>query len=184
MAKSKDKTSKTAAKQKTVKAGKSSAASKPKPKMTMKKAILKLTKDAGDAVSLHYIKKKLPEFGFAENSGFNKMVLKNVKALAAENRPDFFQWGGKYSYKKDCPSKVEKEAQEKKEAELKERTDNGEIQCPWCEEWVSGDCFVDEDSIARGGIFECSECSKTFYSWISDGYTIGRKVEYKYSKHY
>jgi len=67
---------------------------------------------------------------------------------------------------------------------LNARSINGDITCPYCNKWNTSNCFIHEDSVARGGLHRCQvgDCNKEFYSWISDGYLYGHKVEYRYGR--
>eukprot|EP01040_Poterioochromonas_malhamensis_P009941 gene9941-10802_t len=55
------------------------------------------------------------------------------------------------------------------------------LQCPHCDTWNHEDeSYIDEDSVARGGVHKCKSCKKRFYTWISDYDRRGHIVEYRY----
>ncbi|OQS02942.1 hypothetical protein THRCLA_21288 [Thraustotheca clavata] len=148
---------------------------------TMKARILYLVSVATGLLSGAAIKKLLvSEFGNKESKKFNSNVNEILKDLVEEERDDFGKIKGKYyggestpAFKKHC----DQISQEEKIQKLK---DEGLIECCFCEHLCDEDCFVDEDSVARGGEYRCSKCKKTFWTWISTGYTQAHPIEYRY----
>uniref|UniRef100_A0A0G4F930 Uncharacterized protein n=1 Tax=Chromera velia CCMP2878 TaxID=1169474 RepID=A0A0G4F930_9ALVE len=150
-------------------------------KMTLKDAIAHFLGTQTDVVGLATIKKAMSDtYGFAAGSAFNKRLAKTLTEMVdsetiGKNR-------GSYHAGKDSVAGINIALREEKRAEAERREAAGDIKCPFCERWCSGlTCFVGEDSIARGGEYRCEHagCRKTLWTWISDGYTIGRPVEYK-----
>ncbi|RLO12991.1 hypothetical protein DYB28_015921 [Aphanomyces astaci] len=153
---------------------------------TTKDRILFILAKATTLVGVPTIKKRLvEEYGLTESKAFNTNVNKALAALSSEQRADFGKVGGSYhagdasaAYIQHFQGKASAAADE---ANAQKYMDQGCIQCCHCGEWCPGDCEVGEDSIARGSKYKCFACDKVFWTWISDGYTTGHEVEYKYS---
>lgn len=151
-------------------------------KMTMKDKIQAILDSTPKLIGLPTIKKLLMEtYAIEDSKIFVSNVNKALKSLVeteAVGKVGGSYHGGKTSasflqYQKDC-----EEAEAKR---IEEAEHEGETQCPFCDKWCSEECFVKEDSVARGGEHFCDDCGSTFWTWISDDYKYGHEFEYKYS---
>ncbi|KDO31772.1 hypothetical protein SPRG_03692 [Saprolegnia parasitica CBS 223.65] len=138
------------------------AARKAKAK-TMKARIVYILSVATQLVGPLTIKKRLfAEFGVTESKLFASNFKKALKELGDENRDDFGRVGGSYHGGTSSPAYLARVAEE--EADTAH----------------AAELAAHEDSVARGGEYECSNCHKTFWTWISDGYVYGHPIEYRY----
>lgn len=147
---------------------------------TLKDKIITIVQNSDTLMSLQKIKKLLiSDYGYTDNKSFNTNVNKTLKSLVDGNDNNFGKIG---SYHGGVTSRayLDHQEKEKKESELRNHVDAGDILCPYCNKWCSSDCFIDEDSVARGGRHQCEHCAEEFWSWISDNYLYGHKVEYRY----
>jgi hypothetical protein len=148
---------------------------------TLKEKILAVVRGSDSLMSRQNIKSLLiNDYGVTENKAFNTNVNKALKALIETNEETFGKVGG--SYHSGVTSRAYLLHQEKEGANsaLESHRRAGNILCPYCGHWCTHECFIEEDSVARGGHHQCQHCHKTFWSWISDGYLYGHKVEYRY----
>eukprot|EP01104_Vermistella_antarctica_P000469 TRINITY_DN1063_c0_g1_i1.p1 TRINITY_DN1063_c0_g1~~TRINITY_DN1063_c0_g1_i1.p1 ORF type:complete len:209 (+),score=43.96 TRINITY_DN1063_c0_g1_i1:267-893(+) len=153
-------------------------------KGSMKHSILEIVASSTVLVGLPSLKKELiRSYGCTAGKSLNTRLNKALKELTAENRSDFGKIGGSYHAGVEGDAHIQHTHEEDEEANVREKIASGDyIDCPFCKEWVSVECFIDEDSIARGAEYLCSECSSTFWSHISDSYMRGHTHEYKYSR--
>ncbi len=166
------------------------AAKVPKTPKTLREKILHILATEEKLISLAKLKKRLAEsYEVEESTTNNNKINKLLKTLQDEDgHEDYFgKVGGSYHGGIGSPSyeawKQEDDVRKAQEAEDELHKDD--IKCPFCDEWNDTESsFKSEDSIARGGRYVCDHCGKTFWSWISDGYKYGHKVEYKRSGYY
>lgn len=150
---------------------------------TLKEKILTILSNSNTLLGLQKIKKILiTEYDMKETKVFNANVNKTLKLLSEDkNEIDRFgKIGGSYHGGIRSQAYLSHEREQREKQELKKHIDDGEVLCPYCNLWCSDECFVREDSVARGGLYLCEHCSEEFWTWISDGYSIGHKVEYRY----
>jgi hypothetical protein len=157
------------------------APSKRKKNGTLKDKILAVVRNSDSLLGLQKIKRLLVEdYGLTENKAFNTNVNKAIKALVEANDENFGKIGGSYHGGVASRAYLLHQEKETKKAVLDSHRREGEILCPYCHNWCSSECFIEEDSVARGGRHRCEHCPKDFWSWISDGYLYGHEVEYRY----
>ncbi|KAF0699483.1 Aste57867_9953 [Aphanomyces stellatus] len=145
---------------------------------TLADRILFIVHGATSLVGLPTLKKRLVgEFGMTDSPAFRKNVAKTLVALYG--RSDFGRIGGSFHGGETSEVFLAATAAQKAAEEEKKMKAAGLIQCCWCEKWCDVDCFICEDSIARGGKHKCGQCGRIFWTWISDGYTNGHRVEYR-----
>ncbi|EQC35032.1 hypothetical protein SDRG_07272 [Saprolegnia diclina VS20] len=158
------------------------AARKAKAK-TVKERIVYIVSVATQLLGPLTIKKRLlAEFGLTESKPFASNFKKALKELSEEDRDDFGKIGGSYHGGTSSPVYLARVAKEEADAAhaAEFAAHEGCVKCCFCDHWCSDDCFIDEDSVARGGEYTCSNCHKTFWTWISDGYAYGHPIEYRY----
>lgn len=154
---------------------------KPKASGTLKEKILSIVENSETLISLQKLKKELVvRYGLANNKAFNTNVNKVLKALLDSNDENFGKIGGSYHGGVASRAYLDYSEKEKKKLILQKHQDEGEILCPYCNSWCSSECWIEEDSVARGGLHQCEHCAEEFWSWISDGYLYGHKQEYCY----
>ncbi|OQR90769.1 hypothetical protein ACHHYP_05270 [Achlya hypogyna] len=148
---------------------------------TIKERILYLVSVATELLGAPTIKKLLiTEFGLTESKVFGSNVNKALKELSEAERSDFGKIRGSYHGGPTSPAFLAHEAERRVIDDIARHHEEGCVKCCFCEHWCSEDCFLDEDSVARGGKYQCSNCDKIFWTWISDGYVMGHPVEYRY----
>jgi len=166
------------------------AATKAKKAVTLKDKILAILAKEEDLIGLASLKKKLLEqYDFptdgADKANSNKLN-KILKALVDEERNDFGKIGGSYHGGVNSPAYIAYDADRaaKQAAQDEWEAHRDELQCPYCMKWDDEmSVWKGEDSVARGGKYECSGCKKIYWTWISDYPTrkLGHQKEYKYS---
>jgi len=157
---------------------------KSKKPTTMKEKILDLLANEEKLVGLPTLKKILQTHYEVEDTKANvTRIKKALKELEDEENPNFGKINSSYHGGEESVAykayKAEIDAKEEEDADKKLHKD--QIRCPFCKMWNDNSSFLGEDSIARGGRYQCIQCDKLFYSWISDGYEVGHEVEYKRS---
>lgn len=162
----------------------SAAEQKKRKPAAIRNCILEMVAEADSLISAVRIKKNLvSDHGMVDSKQFNTNVNKILKSMS-ENEPadKFGKIGGSYHGGTNSQAYLDHTECTTKAAELKQHEINGEIKCCYCGLWNSRDCFVREDSVARGGLHKCESpaCLKEFWSWISDGYIYGHRKEYRF----
>jgi len=149
---------------------------------TLKEKILTILSNSETLIGLQKIKKILiNEYNLNNTKLLNTNVNKTLKLLVEENDiENFGKIGGSYHGGIRSKAYLSYQKEQEKKQEINEHRNNGDVLCPYCNLWCDGDCFVREDSVARGGLYVCEHCSEDFWTWISDGYLYGHKVEYRY----
>lgn len=161
-------------------------ASKRAPK-TLKEKILAVVASQDTLVGLATIKKVLAEqYDFESSTANNNKINKTLKTMSEEHRDDFGKIGGSYHGGANSAAFLAHEGKVAAEQALIDeyKAHEGEVQCPFCFVYSDEEIYGrGEDSVARGGRFQCSGCNKTFFTWISDHFTtrLGHKKEYKFS---
>ncbi len=138
-------------------------------------------------MGLASLKKLLQEnYDFEPTAANNNKLNKTLKLLIDEDRNDFGKIGGSYHGGENSPAFIEHytkwHAQEAQKILQTFRKD--EMKCPYCETWNDSlKTWIAEDSTTR--IFQCGQCKKRFFIYISDYDKImtGQTKEYKYSGH-
>lgn len=148
---------------------------------TMRGRVLAIVAESDELVGLPTLKKKLKnQYGMEDSKAFNTLLNKTLRTMCEENRDDFGKIGGSYHAGPNSTAFLIHQEKEKSRAIMEKHRADGEIDCPHCQFWCGPNCFLREDSVARGGLHECESCGKHFWSWISDGYTRGHTKEYRY----
>lgn len=132
-------------------------------------------------MSLQSIKKRLvQEYNMQESKSFNTNVNKSLKNMIQSGVANFGKVGGSYHSGITSNAYLRHQAKEAAAAEMLEREQKGEIQCPHCKSWNGFDAWLREDSVARGSLNRClnPDCKREYWSWIADIY--GHTVEYRY----
>jgi hypothetical protein len=162
------------------------AKKKSKKPTTLKEKILDLLSKQTKLIGLATIKKILKEdYEIEDSKANNSRITKTLKELEENgDTATFGKIGGSYHGGEGTAAYQEHaEAEAAKAAKAKFLKDHdGLLQCPYCSHWNDElKSWKGEDSIARGSKFECAECNKKFYTWISDfmDNKVGHKVEYK-----
>lgn len=169
------------------------AAAKSNKALTLKEKILAILSKEDNMVGLASLKKQLLEqYEFptdgADKANSNKLN-KTLKAMLDEERNDFGKIGGSYHGGANSPAFIAYDAERAAKQAAQDEWDAhaGELQCPYCKKWDNEMAvWKGEDSVARGGKYECSGCKKIYWTWISDYSTrkLGHQKEYKYSGMY
>lgn len=150
---------------------------------SLKDKILAIVSDSESLISAIRIKKLLiADYGVSDTKASNTKVNTLLKSMSADRNLAFGCIGNSYHSGMGSTAYINYNMKQTAENELKEHSRKMEILCPYCETWNDQRCFVREDSVARGGLHKClnEDCNKNFYSWISDGYLFGHKIEYRY----
>lgn len=147
---------------------------------TLKQKILAIVAEADTLLGLPSIKRELiAQYGHEDSKIFRANVNKAIKSLLDERHEGFGKVGGSYHAGQESIAFRNNAAQKLKQSELDEHARRGESLCPYCNSWGEH-TFLREDSVARGGRHQCLNCPKKFWTWISDMYLFGHKVEYRY----
>ncbi|CAK4651254.1 hypothetical protein LEN26_011368 [Aphanomyces euteiches] len=164
-----------------VPAAKRSTASKAK---SLKDRILYIVKNSATLVSLPKIKKRLQEeFDLEPSTVLNTRVKKALQELIESDREDFGKVGGSYHGGEDSAAYLAHMGKAQAQQDEESHRAAGHVLCCYCNTWADSE-FIDEDSVARGSKQKCENCKKTYWTWISDGYSYGHEVEYRYGDGY
>ncbi|RHY54692.1 hypothetical protein DYB30_004240 [Aphanomyces astaci] len=152
----------------------------PKPK-SLKDRIVSIVTESSIMLGAPTIKKKLVhDFGLVNSRAFNTNVNKALKELADDDdRKDFGKCGGSYHAGPTSAAYLAHVAKETEAGQLEAYKREGRVLCCHCNQWTLNE-FIREDYVARGAECLCCGCNKTYFTWISDGYTEGHEVEYRF----